>query len=88
MATEDPPSPEILYPAWQNEYQAAIVELDRKKLPERVAAAEAAIFKRLQQLSQSSSDDFAERQAIEDALHGLRVLQRDELGFPDWEKKA
>ena len=87
MATEDPPSLEILYPAWQNEYQAAIVELDRKKLPEQVAAAEAAIFKRLQDLSHGS-DDFAERQAIEDALHGLRVLQRDELGFPDWEKKA
>ena len=86
MATEDPSSPEILYPAWQNEYQAALIELDRKKLPERVAAAEAAIFKRLQQLSQDS-DSYAERQFIEDALHGLRVLKRDELGFPDWEKK-
>jgi hypothetical protein len=86
MATEDPSSPEILYPAWQNEYQAALIELDRKKLPERVAAAEAAIFKRLQQLSQAS-DSSAERQVIEDALHGLRALKRDELGFPDWEKK-
>ena len=87
MATEDPPSPEILYPAWQNEYQAAIVELDRKKLPEQVAAAEAAIFKRLQDLSHGS-DDFAERHAIEDALHGLRVIKRDKLNYPDWEKKA
>jgi hypothetical protein len=87
MATEDPTSPKILYPAWQNEYRAAIVELDRKMLPERIAAAEAAIFKRLQHLSQGS-DGFAERQAIEDALHGLRVVKRDKLGFPDWEKKA
>ena len=30
MATEDSPSPHILYPHWQNEYQAAIVELDRE----------------------------------------------------------
>ena len=85
MATEDPLSPEILYPTWQHEYQAAVVELDRQKLPERVAAAEAAIFKRLQQLSQDS-DSNAERQVIEDALHGLRVLKRDELKYPDWEK--
>jgi len=85
MATEDP-YPEILYPAWQHEYKSAVVEVDRKKLKERVEAAETAIYKRLQQLSQSS-DDLAEKQVIEDALHGLRVLKRDELGFPDWEKK-
>jgi len=85
MATEDPPSPEILYPAWQNEYLAALIEFDLKKLPERVAAAEAAIFKRLQQLSQNSPHD-AERQAIEDGLAGLLVLKREELGFPDWKK--
>jgi hypothetical protein len=87
MATDDPRSPEILYPTWQNEYQAALVELDRAKLSQRVEAAEAAIFKRLQQLSRSS-DDFAERQVIQDALHSLRVLKRDELGFPDWGDKT
>ena len=86
MATEDSRSPEILYPDWQNEYQAALVELDREKLPERVAAAETLIYMRLQQISRGS-DDQAERQAIEDALAGLRFLKRDSLGFPDWEKK-
>jgi hypothetical protein len=84
MATED--SPSLLYPEWQNEYAAALVELDREKLSERVAASEAAIFNRLQAISQSS-DHQAERQAIEDALTALRVLKRDELGFPDWGKK-
>jgi len=29
----------------------------------------------------------AERQTIEDAFASLRVLKRDNLGFPDWEKK-
>jgi len=86
MATEDPPSPKILYPTWQHEYAAAVLELDRKKLAERVAASETAIFNRLQTISQSS-DHQAERQAIEDALAALRVLKRDELGFTDWEKK-
>ena len=62
------------------------VELDREKLPQRVAAAETAIFNRLQAISQSS-DHRAEHQAIEDALAALRVLKRENLGFPDWEKK-
>jgi hypothetical protein len=86
MATEDSPSPKILYPEWQNEYQAALVELDREKLPERVVVSETAIFNRLQVISRSS-DHQAERQAIEDALAALRVLKRENLGFPDWEKK-
>ena len=32
MATDDSPF-RILYQHWQNEYQAAMLELDRKKLP-------------------------------------------------------
>jgi len=85
MATDDSPSFRILYPHWQNEYQAAVLELDRTKLSERVAAAEAAIYTRLQQISQNSPHD-PERQAIEDALAGLLVLKRDVLGYPDWKK--
>ena len=86
MATDDSPSFRIVYPHWQNEYQAALVEVDRKKLPERVAASETTIFNRLQVIAQSP-DHQAERQAIEDALTALRVLKRESLGFPDWEKK-
>ena len=85
-ATQDSPSPEILYPHWQNEYQAALVELDPEKLSERVAAAETSIYKRLQQISQSV-DRRAEDEAIEDALGALRVLKKDSLGFSDWEQK-
>jgi hypothetical protein len=80
MATEDSRSPEILYPDWQNEYQAALVELDREKLPKRVAAAETSVYMRLQQISRGS-DDQAERQAIEDALAGLRFLKKRQSGF-------
>jgi hypothetical protein len=80
------PSSKILYPEWQAEYQAALVELAPKALFERVMAAETAIFNRLQAMSHNS-DETAERQAIDDALAALRVLKRDNLGFPDWEKK-
>jgi hypothetical protein len=87
-AIMDPSSPssKILYPEWQAEYQAALLELDPKRLFERVTAAETAIFNRLQAMSHNS-DRQAERQAIEDALAALRVLKRHNLGFPDWEKK-
>jgi hypothetical protein len=86
MSVEDSASPEILYPAWQNEYQAAVEELDPVRLRGLIEAAEAAIFKRLQQLS-NNDNHHAERQVIEDALASLRVMQREVLGFPDWEKK-
>jgi hypothetical protein len=71
--------------AWQEYYQAALLELDPEKLPQRVEAAETTIFKRLQDLAYSSNGH-AERQAIEDALASLRVLKKEELAFPDWKK--
>ena len=86
MEIEDSPVPEVLYPEWQNEYEAALLEFDHEKLAECIEVAETAIYKRLQQISQNS-DHFAERQVIEDALGGLRLLKRDVLGFPDWERK-
>ena len=86
MATEDSSSSEVRYPEWQNEYRAALLEFDKIKLFERVAAAETAIYKRLQQIAQSSGHQ-AERQAIEDALSALSALMIERLDFPDWEKK-
>jgi len=80
------PSSKILYPEWQHEYLAALVEGDPKTLFERVTAAEAAIFNRLQAISKNP-DSQAERRAIQDALASLRILQKEKLGFPDWEKK-
>ena len=81
----DPSNP-IQYPDWQHEYYAALVEFDPQKLQGLIISAETAIFKRLQTMS-VSADSQAERQAIEDALAGLRSLKKEHLGFPDWEKK-
>jgi hypothetical protein len=75
------PSFRILYPHWQSEYQAALLELDHMKLQARVAASETAILSRLQMISQSL-DHQAERQAIEDALTALRVLKKETPEFP------
>jgi hypothetical protein len=79
-------SPKILYPEWQPAYLAALLELEPNRLFERVMAAETAIFNRLQAIPHNA-DSHAERQAIEDAVASLRVLKRDKLGFPDWEKR-
>lgn len=65
---------------WQVLYSAALLELDRGKLPSALRAAERAIHERLASLSQSSNHH-AERQAIADALQNLRVLRQTE--FPD-----
>jgi hypothetical protein len=81
MATEDS-NPEIFYSQWQNEYEAALLEPEPERLADRVQIAETAIYERLQQISQNS-DHHTERQVIEDALAALRVLKRDEPGFPD-----
>ena len=86
MAGDDSPPSSVRYPEWQNEYQAALLELDRQKLAERVTAAEEAIYKRLQVIAESG-DHQAERRAIEDALAAIRVLVREKLNFPDWEKE-
>ena len=72
-------TPDILYPHWQNEYEAALVELDNNLLQERIDAAEAAIYRRLQQLSQDSNHH-TERHVINDALAslaGLRLRNRN-----------
>jgi hypothetical protein len=76
----------LRFPAWQREYHAALVEVDRRRLQQRVIKAEEAIFTRLQALIDTPNAD-VEHQAIENALASLRVLKRDKLGWPDWEKK-
>jgi hypothetical protein len=88
--TQQAPSPVgPRFPLWQREYEAAVSEADPGKLLERVHAAEAAIFTRLQELAEDSDNlsRDAEQQAIADALRTLRVLTRDKLQFPDWEAK-
>ena len=69
------------YPEWERPFQEALLEFDSRRLKERVAAAEAKIFKRLHVIS-GSQNGLAERQAIADALSSLRVLKRDILKFP------
>ena len=70
-------------PAWRKSYKEALSEFDPGKLVERVADAETAILSRMQAL-QTSSDGHVERQAIGEALNGLRILQTEKLNYPGW----
>jgi hypothetical protein len=79
-------SQNIKYPHWQREFEAALREADPQKLRQRVDAAEAAIFLRSQALVESAQGH-AEQQAISDAIRALRTIQREKLGYPQWNKK-
>jgi hypothetical protein len=85
MAVQDSEAAEILYPERQSEYEAALLDVDRENLKDQIKAAEEAIERRLQQLSQDSNH-YAERRVIHDALISLRLLnvfsQSDQPDMP------
>ena len=62
------------FPDWEPQYKATFLEVDRAKLFERIAAAEAAIRQRMQAIC-GSTNGAKERQAIGKALSALRVLK-------------
>ena len=70
-------------PEWRETYIEALSEFDPSKLAGRVARAETAILFRMQAL-ETSFYGHVERQAIDEALMGLRTLQRERLDYPDW----
>ncbi len=74
------PSPKIKVPIrydWQGSYQAALLETDWTKMQERIQTAESEIHKRRLVLSQDHSGTLEEREALVNAMGGLRVLRMD-----------
>ena len=62
---------------WQGSYQAALLETDWTKMQERIQTAESEIHKRRLVLSQDHSGTLEEREALVNAMGGLRVLRMD-----------
>jgi hypothetical protein len=62
---------------WEESYQAAILETDREKMPNRIQTAKAAIDDRLHGLQMDHGGTTEERYAISDALAALNVLRRE-----------
>jgi hypothetical protein len=61
--------------AWHNLYQAALFETDRKRIPQRIDAAERAILARVKELFVVESDHIEEDMILDDALYALRALR-------------
>jgi hypothetical protein len=76
------PSQKMKFLEWQREFEAALTEGDPQTLRQRVDAAEAAIFLRSQ-----ISVGRVERQAMDAATQKLRAIQKNKLGYPDWNKR-
>jgi hypothetical protein len=75
---------ELKYPKWQIPLEGVITEADVEKLPGRIHSVETLISERLRQLD-STEEAAAEREAINAGLGILRIVKRDQLGFPDWQ---
>ena len=63
--------------SWQESYQAALLETDGTKMQERVQTAESEIHKRRLELSKDQNATQEEREAVVNALKGLRLLRMD-----------
>jgi hypothetical protein len=69
---------------WQKSYRAALLETDWTKMPDRLQGAEAELRERERVLSEDHGGTEQERQAIVDAIKGLKMLQRDVV---EWRKR-
>lgn len=78
---------DLRFPEWEETWKDALLELDPSKLHQKVVAAEASIFERLQELSGDHADHHEERLALDDAISSLRVLKVEQLKFPDWDSE-
>jgi hypothetical protein len=61
---------------WRQLYQAALIEADLSKLPERIEAASSAVQTRLRELV-GLRDDSRQRDLLMDALRTLQALRRE-----------
>jgi hypothetical protein len=76
---------DVRYPAWQPECRAVMLEIDPIKVREKFIAAEAAMAKRLRQITES--DGHAERRALQEEREALEVALDEILKqHPDLKK--
>jgi hypothetical protein len=62
---------------WQEIYRVALLEVNPLKFKKRVEVALLAIHQRMRELEQTPSKVNGESVALNDALNGLRVLERE-----------
>jgi hypothetical protein len=72
---------------WVSVYQSALTELEDAKMSGRIEAAHTAILARIEKLHALPDLHPKERQAIEDAMRGLRFLEREEVRHNEQHKR-
>ena len=68
---------------WYRLYTSAVLELDHALLAGRIMDARSEVLRRLEALRDIPGLHEHERQAIQDALSGLRSLEREEVRYAD-----
>lgn len=63
---------------WQDKYTEAMLELNPEALTVKIAAAEEAILRRIEELERDNENSGEELWALNDARRGLRVLVQAE----------
>ena len=72
---------------WVEVYKSAVLELEQSLIAGRIADARSEIVKRIEALRSIPGLHGEERQAIEDAIHNLRVLEREDGGITAEEER-
>jgi hypothetical protein len=70
----------LVYPEWQGEYRAAMMEMDLTQLFKEVEVAQAAVLTRLHEL-QHDPDHYPERHQLMRAWRVLQIIKKEKLGF-------
>jgi len=60
---------------WRDLYVAALLEMNKDKLPDRIAEAETAIVQRARERFNAAGDNIQEEENLDDALYALRALK-------------
>lgn len=61
--------------AWRDLYRAALFEVDKTRLPDRIAQAEEALVVRARELFHIAGDNIEEEQALDDTMYALHALR-------------
>jgi hypothetical protein len=72
MSTGISKSPDSRY--WKELYRAALSEIGKSKLPERIAEAKNAVVLRARELFQEAGDNGEEAEALDDVMYALYAL--------------
>jgi len=61
--------------AWRDLYRAALFEVDKTRLADRIAQAEEALVVRARELFHIAGDNIEEEQALDDTMYALHALR-------------